>query len=209
MPSYRHVLLVERDSYTDAQLEYLRKVGWEVRLVDPLRTEPTKFAAARWPRTFTKLQLWAQTDLDYVVYMDADACPFQSYDELFELDFETVAATRVRSDNPERFRSGMMCLKPDANTFKNIMHWLQKSPDKNGAKLGDQGLLNLMFRGEFLDLPAKYNQCAWNKPRTGTVIAHIRPVPWKSSGHWLALKPFVKQWREQEAACFKEFGRSY
>ncbi len=209
MPSFRHVLLVEKLSYTDEQLGYIESVGWEVRLVEPLRTAPTEFAAARWPQTFTKLQLWAQTDLDYVVYMDADACPFRPYDELFELDFATVAATRVRADNPERFRSGMMALKPNANTFKNIRHWIKKPPDENDAKLGDQGLLNLMFAGEFLDLPTKYNQCEWNKPKPDTVIAHIRPVPWKRHRHKAALSPYVAKWREQEAACFKEFGRSY
>ena len=206
MPSYRHILLVEHLSYTTAQLDYLRRIGWEVRLVEPLRTQKTNFAAARWPRTFTKLQLWSQTDLDYIVYLDADACPFKSYPELFGLEFDTVAATRVRPEDPKRFNSGVMSLKPSEETFLNILEWIKKKPEDNGAKLADQGLLNLMYAGKFHDLPDKYNQRKWNKKSADTVIAHIRPVPWKRSRHPVALRPYVKEWRQQEDACVREHG---
>lgn len=39
----------------------------------------------RWKDTFSKLHMWAQTDFDRILFLDADAFPLANCDEMFEL----------------------------------------------------------------------------------------------------------------------------
>jgi alpha-N-acetylglucosamine transferase len=201
-----HAVILEDGAYPDNVADYLDHIGFVVHLLPPLRSLPCDFAASRWPRTFTKLHLW-NLPYDKVVYMDADAIPCASLDEVFGLDHH-LSATLVKLDNPNRFRSGMMVLRPDPDLYGNLLLYLNQSPEKNGAKLGDQGVLNLFFkeRNGFNPLAPRYNECNWKSKSKNILIAHLRPTPWSGRSGLPSMAKYVSIWRQALKDCEEQFG---
>lgn len=67
--------------------------------------------------TFTKIQVWKQTDLTKVVFMDADMLALSNLDELFERE-EFSAAPDVGW--PDCFNSGLFVCHPNASTYNDL-----------------------------------------------------------------------------------------
>lgn len=79
---------------TQEQRLLLAGAGAIVRELGPLDWNPsTKDLAdgeakpifSRWRDTFSKLHMWAQTDFDRMLFLDADAFPLENLDEMFNL----------------------------------------------------------------------------------------------------------------------------
>lgn len=90
--------------------------------------------------TFTKINLWRQTQFRKIVYIDADVVALRAPEELFDLPDAFAAAPDVGW--PDAFNTGVMVLKPDMGEYY-ALRGLAKSGDSfDGA---DQGLLNQYF----------------------------------------------------------------
>lgn len=202
---YKKLLLVEKESYTTKHLEYLEQVGWVIREVPALRTKPTEFAASRWPQTFTKLNLWNLDHDGYVLYMDADACPFSPIDPFFEYQPKHVAATSTKNYRG-RFRSGLMLFRPNKEVFSDLEVMLQDDPTKNGAKLGDQGLLNIYFKDKFDLFPDYYHLCDWYKCPQHIIVGHLRPKPWQTRKGHPRMRPYTTLWRVLQKEALMKYG---
>lgn len=195
MPGYTKAVMLEDGAYPESVHAELRRGGYVVHVVPPIRTKPAEFAAARWPRTFTKLNLWS---LPYrkVVYFDADACPFKPFPELFDVEHR-LAATHTAKQYLKRFRSGMLVLDPDPVVYAELRDFAENGdPIENGAKLGDQGLLNIYFGTDFHSLPWRYNWCEWKRPKCPAIIGHLRPTPWSRREGKPSMRPYVARWRK-------------
>ncbi|ONH69548.1 Glycogenin-2 [Cyberlindnera fabianii] len=110
--------------------------------------------------TFSKANLFALTQYDQVVYLDADTLPLKPLDELFEIKLrpDQIAAS-PDSGWPDIFNSGVLVIKPDLGTFSKI---LERSQEKDCSFDGaDQGLLNQFFNvgkpDGWIRLPFLYN----------------------------------------------------
>ena len=204
MPGHDHVAIIEEGAYTQGQLDYLERIGWKLSILPPLRSETTKFAAARWPHTFTKLHLW-NLKYDRVVYMDADAIPCLPYNELFDIEIDNLAATQTLNQ-PARFRSGMMAIAPSWDVFAMLMEVLALPAKENAAMLGDQGILNVAF-GSYTQLPPHYHLVDWNQMVPNPRIVHIRPVPWGKGKRPSSQLPYVQRWKDAFAQCEKAWGK--
>jgi len=202
-----HVVLVERKSYKANQLAYLEKIGWDVREVNAIRSQPAPFAAKRWPRTFTKLQVWSLTEFQHVLYIDADAYPFASLKPFAKYQPENLAATQTLKCKT-RFRSGLMLLRTDAEVFSELKAFCREPSQKNGAKLGDQGVLNIHFRNRFDLLPFHYHSVDWQLGFKHVIVGHLRPKPWETTRKCHAnMQPYLDRWKKAIADVQKQHGK--
>ena len=213
-----HVVMVEEGSYPKSHLDYLEKIGSTVKIVPPIRTQKTKFRATRWPRTFTKLNLWSLTEYEHVLFLDSDAYPYQQIDEFFgqwEPDF--LAATTFGPRNPNRFRSGMMVVKPDEDRYNQLLEYVKRDPLEIDAISGDQGVLNRFvidnFNGEFGKICFHWHTVTWPRRPKNVVIGHVRPKPWagrpeKLKGYRTSIQPFIDRWKEAKKEIEEQYGEA-
>ena len=90
--------------------------------------------------TFTKIELWKQTQYKRIVYLDADAVVLRAPNELLSMDTNFAAVPDVGW--PDCFNSGMMVLNPNMADYYSLLALAQRGISFDGA---DQGLLNMHF----------------------------------------------------------------
>ena len=91
--------------------------------------------------TFTKIELWRQTQFKRIVYMDADMVALRAPNELLTLDTQFAAVPDIGW--PDIFNSGLMVLNPNMADYYSLYALAQRGISFDGA---DQGLLNMHFR---------------------------------------------------------------
>lgn len=91
--------------------------------------------------TFTKIELWRQTQFRRIVYIDCDVVAVRAPDELLEMDVDFAAAPDVGW--PDCFNSGVMVLRPNLQDYFALRALAERGISFDGA---DQGLLNMHFR---------------------------------------------------------------
>ncbi len=216
-PNLPHVVMVERNSYSEECLDYLKAIGSDVRIVSAIRMKKAcRYNASRWPRTFTKLNLWSLTDFQHVLFMDADAYPYSS--ELFNLfspyQPHFLAATTFVT-NKNRFRSGMMVVRPDQEMYNDLCQYAAGNPWKIFAKLGDQGVLNQFVKDKKIPwrrMPYNWHTVVWNAKTKDVIIGHLRPKPWGMktrtlTGKKYGMHPYVDIWRQAIIDTEAEYGQ--
>lgn len=90
--------------------------------------------------TFTKINLWRQTQFRKIVYIDADVVALRAPDELFDLPDSFAAAPDVGW--PDAFNSGVMALSPHMGDYWALRTLAGAGDSFDGA---DQGLLNQYY----------------------------------------------------------------
>jgi glycogenin len=101
--------------------------------------------------TFTKIELWRQTQYRRIVYFDADMVVLRAPNELLKMDTQFAAVPDIGW--PDIFNSGMMVLNPNMGDYFSCLALAQRGISFDGA---DQGLLNMHFR-EWERLSFTYN----------------------------------------------------
>lgn len=91
--------------------------------------------------TFTKIELWRQTQYRRIVYLDADMVMLRAPYELLKMDTAFAAAPDIGW--PDCFNSGVMVLNPNMADYYALLALAQRGISFDGA---DQGLLNMHFR---------------------------------------------------------------
>lgn len=112
--------------------------------------------------TFTKIELWRQTQFKRIVYLDADILALRAPDELFTLPLSrpgTQMKQRIAAAPdagwPDCFNSGVMALTPDLDDYRALRDLAIHGVSFDGA---DQGLLNMYFGADaWRRLPFGYN----------------------------------------------------
>ncbi len=137
---------------------------------------------------YTKLRCWEQTEYDKLVYLDADTIALHSLDDL--LDCPTFGAAPCMGAF-DKFNTGVMTLKPSAETFRDMVSKIDKLSSYDGS---DQGFLNSYYPDWFNGtaqqrLPMRYNvpylmylyRASWNRLRHDMRVLHfVGPLkPWK------------------------------
>jgi len=148
----------------------LQSAGWDILRVQPIPA-PKPPTLDRWKDMFTKLLLWNLTEYDKLVYLDSDTIVVDNFDEIFDspAEFSAVGDINNRAFG-FTFNAGMFVLKPNSNTFNQIMQDIYKtgSYDTGAA---EQSFLNWWYAYKWLRLPYKYNanlaayydaRAAWN-----------------------------------------------
>lgn len=153
------LLLLATPDVSEAAITRLATgAGWEVRHVEPVLNPAPDGALIfeRFKHTYTKLRAFGLTDVEKVVFLDADTLVLRNIDELFERpDFAAAPDFFM----PHYFNSGVMVLEPSAARLEAMEVALRTSATYDG---GDQGFLNEFFADWWsMDaahrLPATYN----------------------------------------------------
>lgn len=191
-------ILVENGHYPEATYTELKKLGYTVIPISPLRpTRKVKYVASRWKFTFNKFYIWTLTGYDRVIYLDADCLPIipNFHERMIDLGDFALSASRVNFRATGRFNAGVMCVKPSMDTYNQLLETLHTTAP--GAELADQGLLNLFFQ-RFRLLPDVYNMRNWNnRIYPNIAIAHLRPTPWNHTKGSLGWQHYRRIWQER------------
>lgn len=143
----------------------MRKVGWEVRVVEPLdcnwmnRQKGVPDQNLGIPGTHMRFHAWNYTEFDKMIYLDADVVPLYNIDELFAIDAELAASYCARPGIVDPcFNAGLLVFRPSHEGYKNIMGlWSSLSVGKSCPN--DQVLLWHYYadKGNWVPLPYAYN----------------------------------------------------
>ncbi|KAI5369817.1 putative glycosyl transferase, family 8, nucleotide-diphospho-sugar transferase [Septoria linicola] len=90
--------------------------------------------------TFTKINLWRQTQFRKIVYIDADVVALRAPEELFDIAENFAAAPDVGW--PDAFNTGVMVLTPNMGEYYALRGLANAGDSFDGA---DQGLLNQYY----------------------------------------------------------------
>ena len=138
----RRLVCMVTSSLAADSVAVLREV-YEVRFVAPMDSGDAKnlrlLGRPELGPTFTKLQLWGFTDLDKVVFLDADMLILKNIDDLFARE-ELSACADVGW--PDCFNSGLFVARPSLDTLGALVELARAQGSFDG---GDQGLLNTFF----------------------------------------------------------------
>ncbi|KKZ58481.1 hypothetical protein EMCG_00972 [[Emmonsia] crescens] len=91
--------------------------------------------------TFSKIELWRQTQYSKIVYIDADVVSLRAPDELLKLNTHFAAVPDIGW--PDCFNTGLMVLRPNMQDYYSLLALAQRGISFDGA---DQGLLNMHFK---------------------------------------------------------------
>ena len=137
----------------------------------------------RFLHVWSKLELWNQTDIKKIVFLDADTIVLKNIDNLFNVPLQNgIAMAPACVCNPEKKpnyppewkanicsfsslkkpnipfygNSGVICLEPRANVYKDMMK--EMGPYKNlSAPFPEQDFLNTYFKGKITPLHYSFN----------------------------------------------------
>ncbi|EER45086.1 glycosyl transferase family 8 protein [Histoplasma capsulatum H143] len=91
--------------------------------------------------TFSKIELWRQTQYSKIVYIDADVVSLRAPNELLKLETHFAAVPDIGW--PDCFNTGLMVLTPNMQDYHSLLALAQRGISFDGA---DQGLLNIHFK---------------------------------------------------------------
>ncbi|THC98624.1 hypothetical protein EYZ11_001902 [Aspergillus tanneri] len=139
------IVLYPPDTLQPATIQELRTVYDELIPVHPMTNNtPANLWLMERPdliSTFTKIELWRQTQFRRIVYIDCDVVALRAPDELLELEMDFAAAPDVGW--PDCFNSGVMVLRPNLQDYFALKGLAERDISFDGA---DQGLLNIHFK---------------------------------------------------------------
>ncbi|KAL5357913.1 nucleotide-diphospho-sugar transferase [Aspergillus floccosus] len=139
------VVLYTPDTLQPATINELQTVYDELVPVHPtINNTPANLWLMDRPdliATFTKIELWRQTQYRRIVYIDCDVVAVRAPDELLSLEVDFAAAPDVGW--PDCFNSGVMVLRPNMQDYFALKALAERGVSFDGA---DQGLLNMHFR---------------------------------------------------------------
>ncbi|KAH8422706.1 glycogenin [Aspergillus melleus] len=139
------VVLYTPDTLQPATIQELRTIYDELIPVHPMtNSTPANLWLMERPdliATFTKIELWRQTQFRRIVYIDCDVVALRAPDELLDLEVDFAAVPDVGW--PDCFNSGLMVLRPNLEDYFALQALAERGISFDGA---DQGLLNLHFK---------------------------------------------------------------
>lgn len=158
-------------------------------------------------RTYTKVNLWLQTQFSKVVFLDADTLPLKNIDSLFDTigsDKKPAIAACPDIGWPDIFNSGVLVTSPNKQTFETLAGRARAGLSFDG---GDQGLLNQFFENNWKRLPFIYNVTpsasyqytpAYQHYRDQVAIIHFigeeKPWSYSLSGPFNDSSEFQQRW---------------
>ncbi len=158
----------------------MENAGWNIICKVPVFENPRVVNANRFHdiKVYSKLNTWALTEYEAVLYLDSDTLVIRNPVRLFTEHLDAMKRTgkmlgavidRPESWSQGRFNAGVFMLVPTIDnrswTFPKVVESIVSVP--HDVDWAEQGLLNALFDGEFYRLPYIYNGnlvCKKNEP---------------------------------------------
>ncbi len=155
-------LVLTTPNLADSTYAQLRQSGINHQPILPIAIDTDLPShQARWQATYSKLQIFNQTQFDKLVYLDADMLVYQNLDDLFNQPH--MAAVNAGGMLPEyahwkEFNSGLMVVEPSPALYTDMLAQLPKLYLPAG---GDQDFLNAYYP-DWPNQPEKHLDHAYN-----------------------------------------------
>ena len=152
------------DGVSDAGKSALSKVGYEVKVVEPLDCNWMDRKKGRRERnigiigTHMRFHAWLYTKYEKLVYFDADIVPLTNIDEIFDLDTDFAAAYCGKPGVLDPcFNAGLLVFRPSEKYYQEIMSMWSGLSERGCPN--DQVLLWHYYAdtGRWTPLPYAYN----------------------------------------------------
>ncbi|CAN6232052.1 unnamed protein product [Urochloa humidicola] len=191
-PHQRDMVALVDETVGERHRAALTAAGWKVRPIRRIRNPRAKAGSYNeW--NYSKFWLWALTEYDRVVFLDADLLVQRAMDPHFAMP--EVSAT---GNAGSYFNSGVMVVEPCECTFKLLVDHVGDIESYNG---GDQGYLNEVFAWwHRLPSHANYMKHFWEgdtperHEAKRKVLAADPPVA--LAVHFVGMKPWF---------CFRDY----
>lgn len=125
------IILVQHDLPNEAVV-FLRDNHFNIKMVDEIkRLEPSENDERDLHCVYNKLWIFALTEYDKLVYIDADMLVCENIESLFEEPhFSAVVAGALMPQNKEwvKLNSGLMVVEPDGALFNNMVSMVTELP---------------------------------------------------------------------------------
>ena len=212
------LLLVPRDRPAVVAQVRATAGAW-ARVVDvpPIAPPATSPHAARFERTWSKLNVWALDEWDRIIFIDADCVVMTPrVRELEQRWHRAVQLPAFASDTnpPDVLNSGVMVLRPDLTVFLALRATISAaSPETRAHWRSEQDVLNDVWGARWFGtprmLPAHFNWHAWQTvsdperaARANPTIVHYSGVhkPWYGAAP-RAWQPVMRAWHLIEQQC--------
>jgi glycogenin glucosyltransferase len=115
------------------------------------------------------------TDYERIIYLDADVLVLKNLDHLFDREFENYISAAPDMFPPDKFQSGVMIVRPNAQIFQDMISALNENRLVSYDQ-GDQGFLNAYFADWYSWPAANRLEFKYNVLQT---IVHAYPPAWK------------------------------
>jgi alpha-N-acetylglucosamine transferase len=161
-PNYPFLLLIS-DTISTASRDLLTKHGIEYKPLRSTIANPTNIESSnRWKYTYSKLDIFGQTEFKKIVYLDADMLILRNIDELFEKPH--MSAVNAGGMIPElshwdHLNSGLMVIEPSSDLYSDMIEKVGKI--EKVERGGDQDFLQAYYpewvKQKELHLDHQYN----------------------------------------------------
>jgi hypothetical protein len=185
----------------------LQRAGWKICLVPVLEhahnTTLTTYNRFFEAKLYSKLNMWALSEYEGILYLDSDTLVIRDPSQLFthhlpkmQMAGKTLGAVRDRPEIISKyFNAGVLLLSQDAkslNPFGRLTRGISQVPhDESQA---EQGLLNVIYGKSYYHLPYIYN--------ANLVSKMVEPDLWRRNENSISILHFTvsKGW-----ASFRHF----
>lgn len=155
-------LVLTTPNLASKTLQMLDRYGIQHQAIPPIELDTAvQQHQSRWQWTYSKLQIFNQTQFEKLVYLDADMLVYENLDDLFERPH--MSAVNAGGMLPEyanwtEFNSGLMVIEPAAALYQDM---LAKLPTLYLPAGGDQDFLNAYYP-DWPTQPEKHLDHAYN-----------------------------------------------
>ena len=185
--------------------EILINAGWKIKSVHRIKPHDEKNTFPRFRDQFTKLQLWDMTEYQRIIYLDSDTLVIKDISSLVKIpmsDNVQIVASKDIADGKWRttFNMGMFMIKPDHSEYTRLLK--MKDTVKFETAMSEQGFLNVVYKGKWLDPGFEFNAniAAFSQIPTFwksieekiRIIHYTMEKPWKCS---YTYKKLCDLWR--------------
>ncbi|CAL5021468.1 unnamed protein product [Urochloa decumbens] len=190
--SQRDMVALVDETVGERHRAALTAAGWKVRPIRRIRNpHASRDAYNEW--NYSKFWLWALTEYDRVVFLDADLLVQRDMSPLFSMP--EVSAT---GNAGSYFNSGAMVVEPSECTFRLLERHVGDIESYNG---GDQGYLNEVFAWwHRLPSHANYMKHFWEGDTPERADAKRKVLgadpPVAMAVHFVGMKPWF---------CFRDY----
>ena len=149
------LLCLINENISDDTIKVLDYFNIKHKLVNSI-TYDNKDNVNRWNNTFDKLNVFNLTEYDKLIYLDTDMLILKNIDNLFEINRFTMVPDIPFNDNT--FNSALMIIKPNINTYKELIDLVNLNINNNSTYIGDQTIINDYYKDKnVITLEKKYN----------------------------------------------------
>ena len=140
-----------------------------------------------WHNTFSKFEIFNQTQFDKLVYLDVDILLRCNVDELFEHEHLSMCWFGGEHENLKFYNSGVMVLKPSRSDYDSLFKFFYECLSKGKVRhiflKTDQQIISYILNDDINELDNIYNMDSRDTKTENPKIVHFvkDSKPWNKS----------------------------